>query len=168
MDSRQRLRLRLPTGAELEVEGTAEFVTAERREFLALQRPERPAGPAPEPFPEPLEPDWSVVIETQGSQIQLRAKPPEGSEREACLILLAAAKSLLKAPKPTAARLARWLRASGYPIGRVDRALQESIANGDILSSGSRRARRYELSAPGLAKGLRLSRELARRIQSPS
>lgn len=159
-----RLRLRLPDGAEFEAEGSPEFVATERREFLT-GRPGKSAD-GPEPGPEP---SWERLITTKGPVLQLRSKlPGEGAEREACLILLAAARSLLRQAKPTSAQLARWLRASGYPIGRVDRVIADAVTQGEILASGTRRARRYELSGPGLAKGWRLAHRLASHIQPAS
>lgn len=160
-----RLRLRLPDGAEFEAEGSAEFVAAERREFWG-GRAAKAAGAAVAEAESPPEPAWERLIEAKGPVISLRSKlPGEGAEREACLILLAAARSLLRQTKPTSAQLARWLRASGYPIGRVDRALADAVTQGEILASGTRRARRYELSGPGLAKGWRLAHRLAAHIQ---
>lgn len=160
-----RLKLRLPDGTEFEAEGSAEFVAAERRHFLAERAPRASEGPAGSPETA-QEPAWERITEAKGPVIQLRAKlPGEGSEHEACLILLAAARGLLRQAKPTAGQLARWLRASGYPVGRVDRAIADAIAQGEILASGTRRARRYELSGPGLAKGWRLAAKLAAHIQ---
>ena len=163
--SHHRLRLRLPDGAEFEAEGTPEFISRERLEFLAGRQ--RPAATGPDQTP--VEPPWATLIETKGPVLQLRSKlQGEGAERDACLILLAAAKSILRQTKPTASQLARWLRASGHPIGRVDRAIGPAITQGEILATGTRRARRYELSGPGLAKGWRLAHRLAAHIQPPA
>lgn len=160
-----RLRLRLPDGAEFEAEGTAEFISAERLEFLGGRITRTGSAAAGEPAGAP-EPAWERLIEAKGPVLQLRTKlPGEGAEREACLILLAAARGILRQAKPTSAQLARWLRASGYPIGRVDRVIQDAVSQGEILASGTRRARRYELSGPGLAKGWRLAHRLAAHIQ---
>ncbi|TPW20144.1 MAG: hypothetical protein FD126_1977 [Elusimicrobia bacterium] len=160
-----RLRLRLPDGAEFEAEGSAEFVAAERREFLGGRGPKAAGAREAEAQGGP-EPSWERLIETKGPVLQLRSKlPGEGAEREACLILLAAARGLLRQAKPTSAQLARWLRASGYPIGRVDRVIADAVNQGEIMASGTRRARRYELSGPGLAKGWRLAHRLASQIQ---
>ncbi len=159
---RSRLRLRLPNGAEMEAEGTPEFVAGERREFAALQA-SRAARTEPG---EALEPAWEEIIEAKGSRIQLRAKLGGGAaETDACLVLVAASRAILRTPKPTAAQLTRWLRSSGYPVGRLDRILQAAVTKGEILASGSRRARRYELSGPGLAKAFRLGHQLRQLIQ---
>ena len=163
-----RLRLRLPDGAEFEAEGNPEFISAERRHFIDSRRPEAAArhSGAPET---PQEPAWDILIETKGPVIQLRSKlEGPGAERDACLILLAAARSVLRQPKPTASQIARWLRASGYPISRVDRTINLAVTLGEILASGTRRARCYELSGPGLAKGWRLAQRLSAHIQPPA
>jgi hypothetical protein len=154
---RHKLRLKLPSGAEFEAEGAPGFISGELREFLALQA-QNPQPAASRPHPRPLEPNWADVLEAHGQNIQLRSKLRGGAgEREACLVLLAGANRVLRVAKPTAAQIARWLRASGYPIRRVDRAIQDAIETGDILASGSRRGRRYELSSPGLAKAFNLA-----------
>ena len=158
-----KLRLKLPSGAELEAEGSPEFVIQERREFLTLQgaRPAQEGGLAGNP---PLGKDkealieWETIIDAKRDAIQLRSKlRGEKTEKDACLVLLAASQILLRNPKPTSSQLAKWLRASGYPIARVDRALQEALDQGEILASGSRRARRYELSGPGRVKAMLLA-----------
>ncbi|MFH1723218.1 MAG: hypothetical protein ABII00_01215 [Elusimicrobiota bacterium] len=162
-----KLRLKLANGSELEAEGSAAFIAEERGQFIALQRPGRPgeasiasAGALPS------QALWETILEVRGPNIQLRAKlGGDKAEKEACLILLAASKIVLRTPKPTAAQLARWLRASGYPILRVDRAIKSALERGEILASGSRRARRYELSGPGLAKAFTLASQLSAFIQ---
>ncbi len=162
-----RLKLRLPNGAEMEAEGTPEFVAGERREFTAMLSPRQAgSGPvSPDAAGSPLEPAWDEIIETRGGDIQLRAKlGGDKTERDACIVLIAASRSLLRTPKPTAAQIARWLRMSGYPISRVDRAISAAITKGEILASGARRARRYELSGPGLAKAFSLAHQLRRMI----
>ncbi len=149
-DARQyRLRLKLPGGAEFEAEGDPEFILAERRAFLS------------EPAKNSEAPHWPNVLENKAGTLQLRGKlRPPNTEQEACLLLMAGASQLLQLTKPTAAQLARWLRASGYPVQRVDRAIMETVRNGQVLASGSRRARRYELTGPGRAKAFLLAREL--------
>jgi hypothetical protein len=181
-----RLRLKLPSGAEFEAEGSPEFVSLERKEFLgtnpreirqqpkpAAQAPETPPAPQPaastgQATARPLEPNWNELIEIHGPNIQLRAKlKGGGTEKEACLVLLAASQRVLRLPKPTAAQLARWMRLSGYPIQRVDRVIQDTLENGDILASGSRRGRRYELSSPGLAKAFNIALHLGATVRAP-
>jgi hypothetical protein len=165
-ESHHKIHLKLPNGAELEAEGSPEFVTSERREFLTLQTaaataaPEGGSPPAATPRLPPGGPlvAWDAVIEAKGDSIQLRSKlRGDRTEKDACLVLLAAAQTILRNQKPTSSQLAKWLRASGYPISRVDRLLQEALDQGEILASGSRRARRYELSGPGKVKAMILA-----------
>ena len=154
-----RVRIKLPSGAELEAEGSPEFVYRERAEFMGKQGRSSAAdfeetGTGPHIV-------WDAITEVKGHNVQLRAKlPGDKSEKDACLILLAASDKLLSLPRPTAAQLAKWLRISGYPITRVDRALHDGVAKGEILSAGSRRARRYELTTPGRLKAYILASQL--------
>jgi hypothetical protein len=157
---RRRLRIRWPNGAEFEAEGSSEFIQVERAQFLADLAGIPGAASPEESLQEPPHISWEAVTELKGRHLQLRAKLPGKSEQESCLILLAASQKLLNEAKPTASQLAKWLRGSGYPVLRMDRALQEAVAGGLILSSGSRRARRYELTAPGRMKAYILANEL--------
>ena len=161
-----RVRLKLPNGAELEAEGDAEFVRQERADFILRQTPAAAAGggehgPEREPGREPRV-DWNAVVEARGGGLTLRGKIPGGDKggKDACLVLIMASDRLLSQPKPTATMLAKWLRTSGYPVGRMDRTLQDAISQGELLSSGSRRSRRYELTATGKIKALLLSEQL--------
>lgn len=169
------IRLKLQNGAELEASGGLDYVRTEREAFVAMNmgpkiEHEHVQGPHNQTQDasqiEHLHQIWDSIIETgKGSNIQLRAKlNGDKTQKDACLVLLAAAQKILRISKPTATQLARWLRASGYPVQRVDRAIAEGISNGDILASGSRRARRYESTGPGLAKGYILAQQLAQLI----
>lgn len=159
-----RVRLKLPNGAELEAEGDAEFVRQERAEFVLRQTPLEPA-PGAGSQREPRV-DWNAVVEARAGGLTLRGKIPGGDKagKDACLVLLMASERLLSQPKPTATLLAKWLRASGYPLGRMDRTLQDAVSQGELLSSGSRRSRRYELTAAGKIKALLLAEGLTHTV----
>lgn len=175
-----RVRLRWPSGAEFEAAGSAEFVAKESKDFLlrlqagaAGEGEGGEAGAAgPQTQPEGRqkrlgEPQigWDEIAELHGRTLQLRAKLEAGkTERDACLVLMACAQKKLQEAKPTATQLAKWLRRSGYPVGRMDRALQDAVAQGEILASGSRRARRYELTSSGRLKALLLAESLTRAV----
>ncbi|MBI3551464.1 MAG: hypothetical protein HY077_03015 [Elusimicrobia bacterium] len=162
-ERQHRIRLKLPGGAEFEAEGSPEFVHRERQDFLkniqgSLEAAAQDAPSAGHGGPQIA---WDSITEVKGRNIQLRGKLAGGkSEKDACLVLLAASQKLLGQPKPTATQLAKWLRVSGYPILRMDRALHDAVSQGEILSSGSRRARRYELTAPGRLKAFILANQL--------
>jgi hypothetical protein len=162
MTASHRVRLKLPSGAELEAEGDADFVRREREDFLLRQTPPPAAsGGDGEPGREPRV-EWTAVVEARSGGLTLRGKIPGGdkSGRDACLVLLLASERLLSRPKPTATQLGKWLRASGYTVGRLDRTLQDALTQGELLSSGSRRSRCYELTAPGKIKALLLAERL--------
>lgn len=169
-----RLRLRWPSGAEFEAEGPPDFIAQHSGQFTASLPQATAASPAPGPERPrllgpgvPAEPAlaWDEICDYKGNILQLRAKLAAGkTERDACLVLLACARHRLQEPKPAATQLAKWLRRSGYPVGRMDRALQDAVAQGEILASGSRRSRRYELTAPGKLKALLLAEELSRAV----
>lgn len=165
-----RIRLKLASGAELEAEGDAEFVRQERAEFLIRQTEVAgvPAEATPGYGREPRV-DWAAVVEARKGGLTLRGKIQGGdkSGRDACLVLLMASERLLNQPKPTAAMLGKWLRASGYPVVRMDRALQDAVSQGELLSSGSRRARRYELTATGKIRALLLSEQMTSAVLGP-
>lgn len=161
-----RVRLKLPSGAELEAEGDAEFVRREREEFVLRQTPlEGGAAGAPVPQREPRV-DWNAVVEARAGGLTLRGKIPGGDKggKEAALVLLLASERLLSLPRPTATLLGKWLRASGYPVGRMDRTLLDAVNQGELLSSGSRRSRRYELTASGKIKALLLAETLTHTV----
>ena len=166
-----RLRLKLPNGAEFEAEGSPEFLISERELFLrGAPAKTGPGAPSAAEEQEPGRPQiaWEIITEIRGRNIQLRAKlQREKSEKDACLVLLAASEKLLRQAKPTATQLAKWLRNSGYPIGRMDRTLQNAVTQGEILSSGSRRARRYELTAPGRLKAYINAEQLTANVTGP-
>lgn len=161
-----RMRIKLPNGAEFEAAGDIEYVRSEREAFLAsfAYIKEGPGAESQSQAPTGIRsPLWDTIIETtQGLNLQLRSKlqGDHRTDKDACLVLLAASQKLLNQPKPTAAQLAKWLRASGYPVTRVDRAISDAVGKGEILASGSRRARRYELTGPGRMKAFLLAQQL--------
>ncbi len=161
--SHHRVRLKLPNGAEFEVEGDADFVRQERAEFLLIQATAGVGSTvtAQDGSREPRV-DWNAVVEAKNGGLVLRGKIPgaDKSGRDASLVLLMASERLLSQPKPTAAMLGKWLRISGYPIGRMDRTLQDAVSQGELLSSGSRRSRRYELTASGKIRALLLAEQM--------
>lgn len=164
MSESPRVRLKLPNGAEFEATGDPEFIRSERSAFLSLQK--EPAAREKGASSASLA-DWEAVAEAHAGALQLRAKlKNDKTHKDACLVLLAAAQKLLNLKRPTSAQLARWLRASGYPIGRVDRAIAEALQRGEMLASGSRRARRYELTGPGLLQATLLAEQLASTISA--
>jgi hypothetical protein len=159
-DEKARLKLRLPSGLELEAEGAQDFVSAQIQELLRLTEPAEKAS-EPRAEPEPL----ARILDQDGSDLELRALPAgRGDPQDACLALILGAETRLGQPKPTAAQLAKWLRKSGFKIKRMDRILSEALRAGRILASGTRRSRRYELSTKGRIQALLACERLARAL----
>jgi hypothetical protein len=159
---KSRVRLKLPSGLEVEAEGQPEFVRAQVNDLLRFAEPAaKAAGPQLPPEPEALE----KILDQTGAELALRALPPgTGDPQDACLALILGSEKRLGQPKPTAAQLAKWLRKSGFSILRMDRSLKRAVINGHILASGSRRSRRYELSQKGRIQALLAAERLARTI----
>lgn len=164
----KRLRLRFPDGSEFEAAGSDEFIHEHLNKFIERRsapleiKESRANAEIQNNEPQIL---WDEIIESGKKDILLRAKLGRpGDKKEACLILIAASHQLLGNPKPSAIELARWLRKSGYPLLRIDRILQDAATQGEILASGSRRSRRYELSPKGKIKALLLAEKLTAAI----
>lgn len=159
-----RIRLRLPSGAELETEGAADFVRRESERLLGIigHSPAAAALAAAPASPESL---WKEVAEPQSGGLALKAKPASASLEEVCILLLGAAKTLVGQDKPTATQLARWLRQSGCPFKRLDRVLAEPVRKAEVLAYGFKRSRRYELTPAGQSKASLLAIRAAQALQ---
>ena len=157
-----KLRLKDPSGAEFEAEGTAEFILNEKASFLfMLQVPEdlkhKNAAPgqrtAPDRHDAPLKADfWDKVVSLKNDLIELRTKSPEIGAAEAALILLAANRALNGKEDLGAMTLSRALKTSGYEPDRLDRLLSKEIREGRATASGTKRNRTYRLTQKGLEK----------------
>lgn len=164
-----KLKVKLEGGREFEAEGPRDFLEEQIQKFYSI-----PPGPkelkngssAPPEAETAAKALWEAVSERKsGTRIALKSKlKQESSEKEAAITLLEAAQTLLNIERPTASHLTKWLRDSGYPVTRIDRILQESIKKGELLASGSRRARRYQLTPQGRRKAVQLAQELAAAI----
>lgn len=177
-NSAKKLRLRFPNGFEFEALGSEEFIKEQLQSFLGPENNLSSTAP-PQTKTEfgspgnknnsngnnPIGIQWEKIAEKSRNDLLLRSKLENlGQAAEACLILMAASKDMANHPRPSALELARWLRKSGYPIARIDRILQNAAKNGDILVSGSRRGRKYELSPSGRLKALLIAEKLSERI----
>ena len=178
-NSAKKLRLRFPNGFEFEALGSEEFIKEQLQSFLGQEKNLSSTAP-PQTKTEsggspgnknnsngdnPIGIQWEKIAEKAQNDLLLRNKLENlGQAAEACLILMAASKDMANQPRPSALELARWLRKSGYPIARIDRILQNAVKNGDILVSGSRRGRKYELSPSGRLKAFLIAEKLSQRI----
>lgn len=163
-------------GYELELEGTEQFVTSESERLLGkLIAPSRSNSPTEKPSPTtddsklPIHDLFDVWRKIAQPHVRLRGlwglryavkNANNGGPWEAALLVLAIHHQLEKRTTLTALELMRALKASGYNPSRLDIHLKLPVAKGWMIPSGSRRARRYEITNPGINEAMRLAYEL--------
>ncbi len=153
------LKLRMKIDAhEFEAEGPSEVVVAQLRtwEHLTGLSTRTPAVnlAGPQAAPDPVA-AWSQLFAVDADQklVTLRTNL-RGRQRNAnaALLLLFGFGTLSAAGNGgaiTPTRLAAAMRASGYPVQRVDRTLAPHVAAGLLHRSGPRKQPTYTLTASG-------------------
>ena len=149
-----KLRIKDPSGAEFEAEGSAEFILNEKESFLKdLNRGRTGRDPAAgQNETAPKTDFWNKTVDTKGDVLKLRVKSPETSAAEAALVLLAANRAVNLKEDMSAIDLSRALRTSGYEPDRLDRLLSKEIREGRATASGTKRSRTYRITQKGLEK----------------
>lgn len=105
---------------------------------------------------------WEQIARIEEGQVFLRRKSRLLTPETAALLLIAAAKILLRAENGySALALSKSLAKSGYGGGRLDRALAGEIRQGAVRAVGSKRSRAYLLSDGGFARAYVLAAKLA-------
>ncbi len=149
-----KLRIKLSSGAEFEAEGSLDFVSRQKAEFISEIA--NKSGGEPE---NRFYLAWSdLTIDVSGLKI-LKGKYPEITTNEAAILLIGANQSNDK-KGISAIRLSRALKSSGYKIIRIDRLLSNEIRNADIVFSGTKRNRVYTLSPKGWEKTLLIAKKI--------
>ncbi len=155
---------------EFEAEGPAEVVQAQFAQFkeLVASAPSLPQ-PTPEqavevnPTPNqaanqtahiPLE----RILKTEGRVVSLTAKCD--TVDEAILLILLGQKEMRGNQEVSGAEIMDGLTQSGYRLSRVDHQMNKLEADGNTMTMGVHRGRRYRLSNAGLSKALAVAREL--------
>jgi len=134
-----KLRIKLSSGAEFEAEGSLDFVSRQKAEFISEIA--NKSGGEPE---NRFYLAWSdLTIDVNGLKI-LKGKYPEITANEAAILLIGA----------------NQLKSSGYKIIRIDRLLSNEIRNADIVFSGTKRNRVYTLSPKGWEKTLLIAKKI--------
>lgn len=106
-------------------------------------------------------PLWERLIKTEEGIVVLRRKHRMLTPDSAGLLLIAAAKALLKADDGySALNLSKSMKKSGYDEGRLDRVLLPELKAGAITSIGSKRSRAYKISDEGFARAFVLAEKL--------
>jgi len=154
--TKYKLRLKDPSGAEFEAEGTAEFILNEKASFLEdLKHKSAVPGTRTAPGQNEAPPKadfWDKVVTLKGDLIELRIKSPEIGAAEAALILMAADRAMNGKEDLGAMTLSKALKTSGYEPDRLDRLLSKEIREGRATASGTKRNRTYRLTQKGLEK----------------
>lgn len=166
MQGKHRLRIRHPSGAEFEAEGSVDFILSEKRQFISnicqQQAHIGQAEPAPrardahEPGGRKLE-IWPKIAVFKQNILVLTVKSPEITKSEAPILIIAAAQSLGSLREYPAVRLSKSMKASGYLPERLDRLLLQSIKEGKITASGMKRNCSYRLTPRGLTEAFSLA-----------
>lgn len=109
---------------------------------------------------------WEQLVRTDDRLVYLRRKSRQLSADTAALLLIAAAKVLLRDTEGySALLLSKALKKSGYGGERLDRALAGEMRQGTIRCEGTKRSRIYLLSNEGFARAYVLATKLAQEWQ---
>lgn len=160
MDEKFKLRIKHPSGAEFEAEGTLDFILKEKESFIsnigALPADKRTDAGKPEIFIQPVSSHavglelWLKTVTHKGNLFILKVKNPEISGIEASFIIIAASQVIGEMKEYSAINLSKSLKTSGYLTERLDRLLLSEIKSGNIVASGTKRSRYYHLTPKGL------------------
>ncbi len=109
---------------------------------------------------------WEQIARTEGRLVYLRRKSRQLSAETTALVLIAAAKVLLRASDGySALLLSKSLKKSGYGGERLDRVLAGEMRQKTVWSEGTKRSRAYLLSDEGFARAYVLATKLAEEWQ---
>jgi len=159
---------------EFDLEGPPEFV---REQFVAwqelvklsvaspvLQKQSVATDTAPESQQAPqkaddAELDFYKILRTDGRYISLTVRP--ATVHDAVLVMLYGQKMIRDNDAVTGAELLSGLATTGgYGTPRLDRILDKLAEDGDVMSFGERRGKKYRLTNTGSAKARAVAKEL--------
>jgi hypothetical protein len=99
------------------------------------------------------------IMRVNGREISLTARPQ--NLPDATLLLIFGQKVLRQNDAVTGAEIISGLNTTGgYSFGRVDGILEKIARDGDLLTFGERRGKKYRLTNTGLAKARAIAAEL--------
>ena len=165
-----KLRIKHPSGAEFEAEGSEDFVLSEKHEFFSKLPNHEPADKQPiaiSPDKANVHAFWQKIVENKDNNLYiLKAKSPEISPVEASMIIISSSQASGQAGKISAISLSKSLKISGYEPERLDRLLSKKIKQGEIIASGSKRNRLYKLTQAGSQSAYLAIQKLKKTIES--
>jgi len=163
------LKLKMKIGEhEFEAEGPADVVQAQFAAFKELvsaipTKPAQASQKSEEQEPVinnaelshlPLE----KIMKVEGRMVSLTAKCD--TVDEAILLLLLGQKEFRSNQEVTGAEIMDGLKQSGYILPRVDKTLDKLSRDGNVITVGVHRGRRYRLTNQGLTAALNIAKEV--------
>jgi hypothetical protein len=100
-----------------------------------------------------------IIMRQEGRMVSVTRRGR--SLEDDVLLVLLGQKSLRNNDTVTGGEITTGLRLSGRVVGRVNYELDKMTAAGDVITTGTGRARRYRLTNQGLVKAQGLARSLA-------
>jgi hypothetical protein len=177
MDEVTRLKTKIGEH-EFEAEGSPDYV---REQFQVWQELVKLAASAPMPIPQQrsngdggtgsvgqaptksdlsnVDSDLNKIMRADGRYVSLTART--ASVHDAVLVMLYGQKALRNNDSVTGAELLSGLASTGgFGNPRLDRILDKLAADGDVMSFGERRGKKYRLTNTGIAKARTLANDL--------
>ena len=180
MDSVTRLKTRIGD-FEFEAEGSPDDVKQQFQAWQELVKMVASAAPVATPqtapqdgaapqaeakptsTPSNVDAELTKIMRVDGRYISLTAKP--AAIHDAVLVMLYGQKALRNNDSVTGAELLAGLATSGgFGTPRLDRILDKIAADGDVLSFGERRGKKYRLTNTGIAKARALAVSLLAQV----
>jgi hypothetical protein len=111
------------------------------------------------PNPANVDSELTKIMRTDGRYISLTART--ATVHDAVLLMLYGQKAIRNNDAVTGAELLSGLSASGgFGTPRLDRILDKIATDGDVMSFGERRGKKYRLTNTGIAKARALAADL--------
>jgi len=166
-------RLKLKIGDhEFEAEGPVDVVQAQFTAFRDLITEIAASAKTPALTPAPTQPDHTPAAESaplphislekiakvEGRMVSLTAKCD--TVQEAVLLILLGQMEFRSNQEVTGAELMDGLKKSGYMLPRIDKVLDRLSSEGNAITIGMHRGRRYRLTNQGKSQALSIAREL--------
>jgi len=176
MDNVTRLKTKLGEH-EFEAEGAPDDVRQQYQDWLevvklavsttpvvaAPKHNDASNGTSPQtearPNPASVDSDLTKIMRVDGRYVSLTARTP--SIYDAVLIMLYGQKAMRNNDSVTGSELLSGLASTGgYGNPRLDRILDKLAEDGDVMSFGERRGKKYRLTNTGIAKARVLAGDL--------
>ena len=151
-ENNYRIKIKYPTGFEIEIEGSKDFVLNQKNEILnneilnKLKISEKTSKEITT-----RKESIKKLMDIKNNIPYLKLRIPELDIQSVALIVLTAYKDLFSQESVSAITLSKSLKLSGYITKRLDRIMLNLIKENEVISIGSKRKRFYSLTDKGLA-----------------